>query len=516
MLRRFTNTRSLCFTAVSALLFFSVLSLSAETVSPSLARALKALDRYVKSCDSWDRVDFQDYIAEAAETGDPDAQFQYYHFTFDKHYGGYYWPDIKLSDTLAVEYLKKSAARGNINALGEMGLLMSFGKKEWNIEENRLKAFEYLSVARKANNPKYILELGKMYLERADSIPSSFQDALNCFDEFENIGGNKWDAVIWKFEVFYRTRQFNKAYPLAKQWFREFKKQYKYNRESNYKKIDSKFRYPIGHDFLKAIEVFLQSGNAIDLNLIPIRSNNSYGYYYPDKALNFKVWDDESVYYKYEMLDMIEDYYIHKGVDPNYLKSIQSLKFFYNINTSPDKKHCFSRARYYKYIQDYDNEIRLLYDGVKKEDFTSSLQLALYYYYGTEYISIDKNKSFEILEGLKDWSNYVGYNRIDYAKACYLLGMLYYSNEIKGFDYKKSVEYLNKFLKNGRGTSSNIIGEVYRVLAKCYRYGRGVEIDTSKADEYSSLAVKWGNAEEIEIQKWLKELSDEKDKPKSD
>ncbi len=74
--------------------------------------------------------------------------------------------------------------------------------------------------------------------------------------------------------------------------------------------------------------------------------------------------------------------------------------------------------------------------------------------------------------------------------------MMYYSKDIKGFDYKKSVEYLNEFLKIGKGSSKKVIGEVYSMLSKCNRYGRCVEVDISNADKYSSLALNYGNAEE--------------------
>ncbi len=142
-------------------------------------------------------------------------------------------------------------------------------------------------------------------------------------------------------------------------------------------------------------------------------------------------------------------------------------------------------------------------------DFSSILQLALYYYYGTEHISVDKNRSFELLKDIKENMSYIGYNRLDYAKACYLLGMMYYTKDIDGFDYKKSVEYLNEFLRVGKGSSDNAIGKVYSLLSKCYRYGRGVEADSSKADRYYSLAVKYGNEDETDIQRWLNSLSKE-------
>lgn len=505
-------------TAICLIIIFNIFTLSsdlsADTYTPLLSKAFKALDNYVKTADSWDRVHFQNCLTEAAESGDPEAQYQYYHFSFDKHYKGYYWPDIMLSDSMAVEYLKKSSSKGNLNALGEIGLLMINGKKEWKIEENKLKAFEYLNVARKTDNPKYIKALGNMYLERADTIHSSYQEALNCYNQLENIGGNKWDVFQGKFEVYFRMNEFRKAYPFAKQWLVEYKKQLKYENELNYKKIDPKFVYPTYKDCINALEVFISEEKISDLNYIPIFSE-SFNIYYPENELNFKNWNDDNIYHKNKMLDMIEDYYLHKNVDPNYLKGIKSLKFFYNLDKSPDKYHCFSRARYYKYIQDYDNEIRLLYEGVNKSDFSSILQLALYYFYGTENISIDKNRSFELLKDVKDKSLYIGYNRLDYAKACFLLGMMYYSKDIKGFDYKKSVEYLNEFLKIGKGSSKKVIGEVYSMLSKCYRYGRGVEVDISKADKYSSLALNYGNAEETEIQKWLNSISTDDSSEKS-
>lgn len=54
-----------------------------------------------------------------------------------------------------------------------------------------------------------------------------------------------------------------------------------------------------------------------------------------------------------------------------------------------------------------------------------------------------------------------------------------------------------------KGVANEVLGEAYRKLAAMYRFGRGVEKDETKADEYTAKASRLGDPDAAKIQQWL-------------
>lgn len=76
-----------------------------------LGRAYEMLEKYFKSMDGGYRRLFQDYLSDAAASGDEVAEYDYYHFYRYKKYKDTELADIRLNDSLAIVYLKDAVAK---------------------------------------------------------------------------------------------------------------------------------------------------------------------------------------------------------------------------------------------------------------------------------------------------------------------------------------------------------------------------------------------------------------------
>lgn len=87
-------------------------------------------------------------------------------------------------------------------------------------------------------------------------------------------------------------------------------------------------------------------------------------------------------------------------------------------------------------------------------------------------------------------------------RAQYLLGCDYYSRKYEQ-NYKLAVKYLEMALGNGKNLPEYIKGDICRKLSACYRFGRGVDSNENKANEYNKKGAELGDADSKKIQEWL-------------
>lgn len=87
------------------------------------------------------------------------------------------------------------------------------------------------------------------------------------------------------------------------------------------------------------------------------------------------------------------------------------------------------------------------------------------------------------------------------GRAGYQIGVDYYTGEDIRRDYVNAIKYLLLALED-KNLLDDARGDIYKKLSACYRFGRGVAIDISKADEHLSEAAKYGNPDATKIQKW--------------
>lgn len=80
------------------------------------------------------------------------------------------------------------------------------------------------------------------------------------------------------------------------------------------------------------------------------------------------------------------------------------------------------------------------------------------------------------------------------GQAQYLLGIDFYEGKYQERNYELSVKFLQMALDN-KYVLDGVKGEICRKLSTCHRFGRGVSKNESKANEFISLAAKYGDAD---------------------
>lgn len=475
----------------------------------SYDRALVALKKYSKTSERWHRQDFEYFIAKAAEEGDADAQYLYYRFATHEPYKGWTYSDIELSDSLAYIYIQRSADQNNILAIGELGLLLDNPPQKSKIERDERRSFELLKIAEKTNNPQIDLLLGWHYCKQKlyDMALSSFECAMkHGGKEFE------WKSLDGLAYTNYKKGNYKSASVLYQKWFAKAKKENHLQSEHKWEKLSPFFHYPQLGDYIYAIESFYRERNFSELNLIPYLSYKSGNVYYRDSDVKFDLtkWssDDSDYLAKIDLLDLIEYILlVHYNYDSEFIANIHCLHLIYSSYNNPKGYHCFTRSLYYNKLGDIEKEHYYLSQGAKDGNVDCSLKLATMYYYGVDGSMVDKHKAFNVLYPIKEQLN-KRMTGSDYAKLSYMLAMLYYSKEIQEFSYEKAIEYALKFLEAKDYVKLSIRGDIYRLLAVCYRFGRGAEVNEELSMEYSKLAAEYGNTSEAEILDWLQGNND--------
>lgn len=97
--------------------------------------------------------------------------------------------------------------------------------------------------------------------------------------------------------------------------------------------------------------------------------------------------------------------------------------------------------------------------------------------------------------------------------SLYSSGCLYYEGE----NYEKAYECLSSFFADDSWrSSSTLVAKGLRYLSSCYRFGRGCNVDSEKADFWMEQAMQWGDEKALELlfdQDW-NTLSDEERRKK--
>lgn len=105
----------------------------------------------------------------------------------------------------------------------------------------------------------------------------------------------------------------------------------------------------------------------------------------------------------------------------------------------------------------------------------------------------DVEKSSKLLKECAD---------MGYGRAQYLIGMDYYDGKYQQQNYGKAVKCLTDALEN-KYVPDVVKGALCRTLASCYRFGRGVESDEYKADDFMQMAASYGDEKAAMVMEWL-------------
>lgn len=382
-----------------------------------LGRAYEMLEKYFKSMDGGYRRLFQDYLSDAAASGDEVAEYDYYHFYRYKKYKDTELADIRLNDSLAIVYLKDAVAKDYLPACGEYGILLSNKYepfKQYGIQYNKDLAFNYLKKAESINNPQVNLALADIYYSYGDSVYDCYKEAHTRYCALEQVKDYQWISRLNQARTNFKLRDYKTSSLLFKSILEKREKETKKLVDKKYTRLDDVFDVSFSNtDLIYAIESFVQVENYDALNLIPFRDGVR-----PAKVkFDFKSWKStDRDFESKQNLRGLADKYLYKYCETdisrsayiNELREMKCFPLFFSANNNPEGYDCHIMARYHRLIGDHAKEIEYLKKGVEKSHLPSAVLLSTYYYYGTDYITVDKEASFKSLmscvNGLTDAS----------------------------------------------------------------------------------------------------------------
>lgn len=142
--------------------------------------------------------------------------------------------------------------------------------------------------------------------------------------------------------------------------------------------------------------------------------------------------------------------------------------------------------------QDYKKAYELYNEGSVKNSkckFKAALMLK-------EGLGVPKdiNKAYELLRDAAEHRQ---------GEASYVLAQDFYYGENISQNYNEAFKYLKMTLTDSQYLPDAVLAEVYNMISRCYRFGRGTDIDENIADEYLSMAAELGDVDAKQIIDWL-------------
>ncbi len=340
------------------------------------------------------------------------------------------WPTHKIAEN----YLKKACTLGH----KEASFSLAYDYSSTHEYEKALELLYRLSD----KDPEVLFRIGMVYLDKGD-----YQDAKTWFGKASQADPNKYlpELSFWSKYM----GDINLAIKSLEEWIRLDK--YKSVKKSS--KIEAQNKR-LNYNYLLTYyieindwESALQMAKRLNLDIKTLTTHDIISYN-PSKKSELtalrSLLDDFTNYFQAKYI--LDDIAIQHG-DPTYLKDAS--KFLYDNGE-------YNKA--YKYLtSDLDNTDKHL------------LGLCQYYGDGTD---IDYNEAFKNFTSCKDPDSH------------YHIGLCYYNGQgVPEQDYDLAFEY---FMKAAEWSS---IGGM-EMLARCYRFGRGCEIDEEKADYWLEEAAK--------------------------
>lgn len=395
---------------------------------------------------------------------------------------------------------------------------------------------ELENVAAKGVDAMAIVSLGSCY-DRADGIDRNTDRAFELFKQAAQLG------------------DFLALYNLGYYYFKGISTNQNYvNAESNLLEAIQK-----NPKFMPAFQILAQiydkGGFGLDINYSKAFEMYSRASECGDKIADFNI----ASYYKRGLINGVPDYkksleyylkakeYWEAHIKPAGLVAHQIAEFYlYGFGMEPDLdkailylKESIDKGFFEAYMnlatayhekEDFKNAFQSLLLGYEKGVMQVCNNLGDCYYYGrgteksfekayevfmkgAENSPLCKYRQSELLrkgEGVAQNTNQAlsllreaaetGLGRAQYRLGCDL-----YEGTLVSRDYYMAISLLKKALDD-KYIIDQVKGDIYRKLSICYRFGRGVETDEDKANEYNQRAASYGEPNSQQIEDWLHQL----------
>ena len=391
--------------------------------------------------------------------------------------------------------LSNAASLGSSDAQADLGITYLYGNQEANIAQDLNLAIYWLKKSVDQDNAKGNYFYGVCY-EYGAGVDKDEEKAYKYYYTAANLGQPLGQCNIA--EVYLSgTKGFEVNYQEAYKYVNAAIEQ---NCPNAYKIMGDIYYYGLGttEDNNKAAEWYTKASDAGDTSAsVQLADMYIHG---------IGVTKNE---YKGYML-------YKAGADADDINAIGGLGFCYENGYGVTKNIATAISYYKKAAEKGHNyslyRLYLLYrdgNGVSKDTNLAIQYLRqaadngyndAVYRLGLEYL-MGEILHEEPMTAIKYMTNAAD-NGMTFAAG--VLGIFYYSGqENVGKDYNKAFKYLYQAIQSPKVFEEDLLSEVYRDIAACYRFGRGTEVNHSLAAYYTELAAKYGDKGSISAVKNL-------------
>lgn len=246
----------------------------------------------------------------------------------------------------------------------------------------------------------------------------------------------------------------------------------------------------------------------------------------------FKVWEDLSRFPdsgQFGRLNMASLYFEGKGVNADLEKAKNLIRGDAENGWVPAQSRLGEMLAFQKQYQEAEKWYRKIYESsnpatkamacyylgnlyAEREDNARSYQKALEFYRegASKNMSCKYKLAGLLRDGLGVEKNQAESDKLfleaadaGLSQAAFEVATRYYNGTGETGDFEKAVIYFKKVLDGEEYNPNSVNAEACKKLSACYRFGRGVEINETIADEYMSRGAQLGDPDAEEIMKWL-------------
>lgn len=396
---------------------------------------------------------WQQYIRSAANLGDSDAQAD---LGVAYLYG---IPEANIQQDInsAIPWLRKAAGQGDEKGNFYLGVCYEYGA---GVPKDEEKALSYYYTAAKAGHPQAQCEVAMAYLLGENGVNVNYSEAY----KYVNDAIEQEEPRAYKImgDIYYYGLGTDEDYGKAVEW---------YKKASEAGNIDASNQLAemyirgmgLPKNETKAFQLYKAAADVDDMNGL-----GGLGVCYENGFGVSKNIITAVSYYK-KAAEMGHDY------------STYRLYLLYRDGIGVNK--------------DTTQAIQYLRQAADNGDNEAIYRLGLEYWTG-EILHEESTTAIKYMTQADE-------NGMNFAAG--VLGTIYYSGyETVDKNYNKAFEYLSQAIRSPEVFGENLLAEIYRDLAACYRFGRGTDVNHSMASYFTEQAAKYGDEGSFDAVKALR------------
>lgn len=394
------------------------------------------------------------------------------------------------------QYIRSAANLGNDDAQADLGVAYLYGVQEAGIQQDINSSIPWLRKAAEQGDAKGNFYLGVCY-EYGAGVPKDEEKALEYYYTAANAGQAQAQCEV-AMAYLLGKNGLNVNYPEAYKYVNAAIEQ---EEPRAYKIMGDIYYYGLGttEDNDKAAEWYKKASDAGNIAAsTQLAEMYIHGVGVPK--------NESKAYQLYKTAADADDMNGLGGVGVCFengfgvAKNIPTAVSYYK--KAAEKGHDYSTYRLYLLYRDGNGvskdtnlAIQYLRQAADNGDNDAIYRLGLEYWTG-EILHEEPATAIKYMKQAAE-------NGMNFAAG--VLGTIYYNGYgAEDKDYNKAFEYLSQAVRSPEDFGENLLSEIYRDLAACYRFGRGTEVNHSLASYYTEQAAKYGDEGSFDAVKALR------------